>query len=403
MFAAGAIAAALILFAKTESQAESTGARTPVPAPVARARKSAASPLAAVDLKRIRIGDEQVTAPAANGRVARLSLDPDLQRSALRILKKYKIPEAAIVLTDVKTGRVLVWASQLDRGPARDLCTEATAPAASVFKVITGSALVEGAGLGPQTTQCYSGGQSRLDASDITDNPKRDRWCATLSEAMGRSLNAVFAKLAIKHLTPSRVTAAAKTFGFGEPIPFDVPVMPSKVNIPEDRLGFGRTAAGFWNTTLSPLGGATLMQAIANGGEMLRPVIVESVTEDGATIYEAPKRQVLRTVIRPETADALTTMLEATVSGGTSHRAFRDNKGRPFLPNIRVAGKTGTLSEQERLYTWFVGFAPSQKPEVAVSVLAVNRPTWQAKANVVARDILRAYFNKQGAPGVSKP
>lgn len=399
---AGVLAGVFALFAKPEiTSGEKALVRTATAAP---AKPRSSPPLAGIDLKRMRIGADGVTAPAANGRVAQLSVDPSLQRSALRILKKYKIPDAAIVLTEVQSGRVLVWASQSEN-KAKDLCVDATAPAASIFKVVTGSALVEAGGLGPQTTQCYSGGQSRLDAGDIVDNPKRDKWCATLSEAMGRSLNAIFARLAIKHLTPSQVTSAAKAYGFGEELPFDVPVSPSLVRIPEDRLGFGRTAAGFWNTTLSPLAGATMMATIANGGEMVRPVIVESVTEGGATIYRAPKRKVLRNVIRPETAAALTTMLEATVSGGTSRRAFRDNRGRPFLPDIRVAGKTGTLTDaqKERLYTWFVGFAPSREPEVAISVLAANRPIWQAKANVVARDMLRAYFAKQGARGVTSP
>lgn len=405
MAGAGALAAAIALIAKpATSPGDETLIRTASAAP-AKPRPNVASALAGIDLTRIRLTDKGATAPAAKGRVAHLSLDPDLQRAALRLLKKYKIPDSAIVLLDVKTGRVLVWASQSEGRAARDLCVEAKAPAASIFKVVTGSALVEEAGLGPQSKQCYSGGQSRLEARDLVDNPQRDKWCATLAEAMGRSLNAVFARLAIKHLSPDSVASTAKTYGFGEAIPFDVPVAKSQAKLPEDHLNFGRTAAGFWNTTLSPLAGATMMMTIANDGEMLRPVIVESVTERGVTIYEAPKRRVVRKVSRPETAQALTTMLEATVSGGTSHRAFRDNRGRPFLPNIRVAGKTGTLTDhrEQWLYTWFTGFAPSRKPEVAIAVLAANRPVWHAKANVVARDMLRAYFAKQGAPGVTTP
>lgn len=398
---AGVLAAACVFFARPE---------IPVIAPVvplanaAPAKAPPIAPLAKLDLKRMRIAEDGVTAPAAPGRVAHLSVDPELQRQALKILKKAKIPDAAIVLMDAKSGRVLVWASQAENGK-KDWCTDATAPAASIFKVVTGTALVEEAGLSAQTKQCYSGGHSRLTSADIVDDPKRDRWCATLSEAMGRSLNSIFAKLAIKHLTPRNLTAVAKAYGFDEPIPFDVPVAKSQVNIPAEKLGFGRTAAGFWNTTLSPLTGATMMATIANGGQMLRPVIVESVEERGATIYRAPKRQVLRQVMRPETATVLTRMLETTVSGGTSRRAFRDSRGRPFLPNISVAGKTGTLTDakKQRLYTWFVGFAPSREPEVSIAVLAANRPIWHAKANAVARDMLRAYFAKQGAKGVSSP
>lgn len=402
---AGAVAFAVGLFANPALPIEGVPVRTALAKPKPKkARRAAPNPLAGVDLTRIRIDGDEVTARARGQRTANLTLDADLQRTANRLLKKYQIPDAAIVLSDVKTGRILVWASQSEKG-RKDLCVQATAPAASIFKVVTGSALVEEAGLSPRTKQCYSGGRSRITATDLIDNPARDKACATLSDAMGRSINTIFARLAIKHLSPERVAKEAKLYGFGEEIPFDVPVAISKADIPKDDLGFGRTAAGFWNTTLSPLAGATMMATIANRGTMLRPVIVESVVEKGKAIYTAPKRRVVRKAIEPATARALTTMLEATVSRGTSRRAFQDRKGRPFLPNIRVAGKTGTLTDhkQQRLYTWFVGFAPSREPEVAVSVLAANRPIWHAKANVVARDVLRAYFAKKGAPGVSRP
>ena len=57
--------------------------------------------------------------------------------------------------------------------------------------------------------------------------------------------------------------------------------------------------------------------------------------------------------------------------------------------------------------TWFTGFAPSRPvpgvKQVAVAVLVVNKPTWTVKANVVARELLRAYFAGQSVPGVSRP
>jgi peptidoglycan glycosyltransferase len=137
----------------------------------------------------------------------------------------------------------------------------------------------------------------------------------------------------------------------------------------------------------------------------VRPFIVESVTEGDAVLYQAAPRQLVRRAVRPETATALTAMMESTVTLGTSYRAFHDPAGRAFLPNIPVAGKTGTLTraETEQFYTWFVGFAPSRAPEIALAVLVVNTPTWRAKANVVARDVLRSYFAGRGAAGVTRP
>ena len=374
-------------------------APAPKPAPL--------PPLTGIELDKLAVHDDGATAPGAMGRVAHLTLDPALQRSALHTLEKFAFPEAAVVVTDTATGRVLVWANHVQKGPHRDLCAEANAPAASIFKLVTAAALVENAGLTPEDRQCYSGGESKLTALDLVDDQRRDRWCATLSEAMGRSINAVFARLALRKLNPPDLLAMASAFGFGETVPFDVPVAVSTVKIPEDRLGFARTAAGFWNTTLSPLEAAAMASTVANRGEMLRPYLVESVADASGTIYQATKRQVLRRPVRPETAAAITTMMESTVAGGTSYKAFHDGEGRPFLPNIVVAGKTGTLTraETDQFYTWFVGFAPSRAPEVAIAVLVVNTPTWRAKANVVAREVLRAYFASptRHAPGVTRP
>jgi cell division protein FtsI/penicillin-binding protein 2 len=382
-----------------------TAASAAAPKSIAPAKPPGPPPLAGIDIAKIAIHDDEVIAPAIAGRTAHLSLDPYLQRTASRILRQYEFPEAAVVVLDTAGGRVLAWASHVEKGPARDLCVEATAPAASVFKIVTGAALVETAGLTPDARQCYSGGESRINPADLVDDPKRDRWCATLGEAMGRSLNTVFARLALKNLTPADLTGMGGAFGFGDPVPFDVPVAASSLFIPEDKLGFARTAAGFWNTTMSPIEAANIANTVANQGEMLRPVIVESVADPAGSLYQAPKRTVIRRAVQPETAAALTSMMETTIRGGTSYKAFHDPEGRPFLPNISVAGKTGTLTraETQQFYTWFVGFAPSRAPEVAIAVLVVNTPSWRAKANVVARDVLRAYFASKGVAGVTKP
>jgi len=362
-------------------------------------------PFSGIELDKWSVDGDEVVAPAPGGRLAHLALDPALQRATERVLRNYKPFEAAAVVLETQSGRVRVWASHVEHGKARDLCVEAVAPAASIFKIVTGAALVETAGLTPDLRQCYSGGESRITELDLVDDPRRDHACATLGEAMGRSLNTVFARLAKKHLSEADLGGMATILGFGTPIPFDLEVAPSEAHFPKDPLGFARTAAGFWNTTLSPIQAANLAATVANGGEIVRPVLVESVTDRSGPVYHAPERVVVRRAIRAETAAALSSMMENTVTLGTSARAFRDNRGRAFLPNIGVAGKTGTLSSPDgkQLYTWFVGFAPIKAPEVALGVLVDNEPNWRAKANVVARDILRAYFAEKGAPGVSRP
>jgi penicillin-binding protein A len=382
---------------------------------------SSAPIIAGLDLASIAPEDSGATAPAPSEsgapRTARLTVDPALQRMAIALMAANRLPEAAVVMLDVATSTVLVYASHIDGGPQRDLCVEATAPSASVFKIVTGAALLEDAHLTPETRQCYSGGAERILPRDLVEDPQRDRWCSTLAGAMGRSLNAVFARLAQRDLKPGELETMARRFGYGQSLPFDVPVQPSVLNIPgADPLEFARTAAGFWNTTLSPLQAAWLSAIVARGGDGFRPGIVRDVVDSsGNVVYTAPPPALLRHVVARETAQSLATMMEHTVSEGTSYRAFHDAKGTAFLPGVAVAGKTGTLTDPttNRYYTWFTGFAPSRPPvqagangtpkQVAIAVLVVNQPTWQVKANVVARDMLRAYFAQDNVPGITRP
>jgi cell division protein FtsI/penicillin-binding protein 2 len=362
--------------------------------------------LDALDLLRMDIRPRRVTVPLRNGHVAELTLDADVQRAALVQLKKYRVPEGGVVLQDVKTGRLLAYASYVNEGEKFDFNARAEAPAASIFKVITGAALVEKGGLNAGTEQCYRGGRSRIMADELEDDPRRDKWCATLGIAMGRSLNVVFGRLARKHLTPEDLTAMGGAFGFGSAVPFAAKNEPPKIEIPADPLEFARAAAGFWHTTLSPLAGVSIAQSVANGGVTLEPRIVNAVYQGNDKVWEERRDPtILRRAMKPETAKQVTTMMIETVSNGSAYKSFHDSSGRSYLPGIEVAGKTGTLAKnkENRLYTWFVGFAPAQRPEVAVSALVVNTPTWHIKGPELARDVLRSYFAKKGMKGIVAP
>jgi peptidoglycan glycosyltransferase len=365
--------------------------------------------LAGLDLARMKRDGEGLSAPTDAG-TARLTVDPDFEQAALGLMAAHRLPEAAAVLMDVATGRVLVYASHLEKGAPRDLCAEAKAPSASVFKIVTAAALVEDAHLGPDTRQCYSGGESRITASDLVDNPARDRNCTTLAGAMGRSINTVFARLAGEHLSPPQLDAMARRFGYGQSVPFDAPVEASALHVPADPLDFARTAAGFWNSTLSPLEAVEISAIVARGGETVRPNVVDRVVApSGAVVWSAPQGPAARRAVSRETAEELAAMMDHTVGEGTSWHAFHDGRGRAFLPGIEVAGKTGTLTDADaqRYYTWFTGFAPARPipdvRQVAVAVLVVNGPRWEVKANVIARDILRSYFASQSTEGVTRP
>jgi cell division protein FtsI/penicillin-binding protein 2 len=328
-------------------------------------------------------GEAAYGAVGAQAKPVRLTVDPDLQRTAERLLAHADAPEAAIVASDVRTGRILVWASRGDR----DYVAEPYAPSASLFKIVTAATLLDTGRANPDTRTCYSGGMHDITPKDL-EGPGGQ--CTTFGEALGHSVNLVFARLAKKHLAPAELRQMASSLGFSGDIPIDVPTRPGSVAIPDDPFGMARAAAGFWNGKISPLGALFAMQTIANGGERVRFVL----RDPGVPVARGVERRALDGKV----ARTLTRMLEVTTRRGTCVRAFRHADGTRALASIPVAAKTGTLvgKSPARMFSWFASFAPANKPEIAVVVMLANDLTWRTKANVVGRDLLEAYFGERG-------
>jgi penicillin-binding protein A len=204
----------------------------------------------------------------------------------------------------------------------------------------------------------------------------------------------VFATPSNRYLNRTLLREYAERFGFNHPVDFDVPLRASSAEIPADRLERARAAAGFWHSHLSPLHAAVIAQSLAQDGAMLRPYVVDRVAgAGGETLYRAKPRYLGQTVSR-ETAALMTKAMIYTTRRGTARKSFRDPQGRPYVPEVDVSGKTGTLTGQRpyRAYTWFVGLAPAEEPEVAIAVLVVNEPKWRIKAPQMAALLLKEYF-----------
>lgn len=333
------------------------------------------------------------------GRRVEFGIAPGLQERAQRILSEYQVPHAAVVAIEPSTGRVLAYVNHSStEAHAPDFARDVSAPAASVFKLITSSALIE-AGVGPGTRVCYSGGSSRIDLIHLQDDPRRDRACTTLDDALGKSTNAVFAKLADRHLKPATLQRFARAFGFGSELPFNMAPPASPIDVPSARLEFARTAAGFWHSYMSPFHAALIAATFANDGAMPEPWLVQRVVSNDGAVRDLSRAGSSRRVIEPATARSVAHMMLRTVKDGTSRNAFSDGRGRPALPGIAVAGKTGSLSASDpyRAYSWWAGFAPAERPRIALAVLIVNEPKWRIKSSFVARELLREYLATQHA------
>ncbi|MDH5493769.1 MAG: penicillin-binding transpeptidase domain-containing protein [Myxococcales bacterium] len=341
-----------------------------------------------------RLEDGRLVSDLPDGRKAWLSLDPELQAHVERIFERYEVPFAALVAIEPATGRVLAYVSHSSANPdAGDLARDPTPPTASVFKVVTAAALLD-AGVSSGTRVCYGGGLSRLRPADLQDDPARDTRCATFAEAIGRSINSVIAKLADRHLDAPTLERYAAAFGFGQRLPFDLPTRPSPAEVPAERLERARTAAGFWHMHMSPLHGALIAATVANGGQMPRASMVDRLEDRSGRVLLRHEPSSFRSVIPRSTARHLSEMMELTVSQGTARRSFFDAQGNAFLPGIRVAGKTGSLSAERpyRGYSWWVGHAPADHPQIALAALVVNSPEWRIKSSYAAREALREYL-----------
>jgi penicillin-binding protein A len=318
-----------------------------------------------------------------------LTLDPRLQAEAERLLQNSRAPSGAIVMSDVRTGRILAWAVIGNEG---DLVRETKYPAASLFKLVTAATLLEGGAVDLGHVVCFGGGERKLTEADVEPGCHPGDQRVAFEKALGKSINGVFARQALSHLQPADLSDMATRLGFGSAPPIDVPadrttaVIPQRRETAQERLAFARTAAGFGAVRVSPLGALDLVQTVANSGTRIRL----HVTGDPKHV----PRVELGQVMSEKTATKLRRMLEVTTRSGTSMKAFAPIEGRP---KISAAGKTGTLSldADKRLISWFAGFAPSRSPEVAVSVLLANDERWWRKANEVARDMLDIYFTKR--------
>jgi len=333
-----------------------------------------------------------------NGVSAVYTLDSHLQTAMESYFKRYRVPYGVFVAMDPKTGKVLASVEYSAINPKADrLALRATYPAASIFKLVTGAAALEEGKVRPETEIAFHGGLYRLGPKNWVDNPKRDRQKMSLAEAMAKSCNVVFAKTALRWLDVPTLLNYGERFQFNRPIPFELPVQVSRMEIDDSERGLAMSAAGFGDVGLSPLHAAMIGSAIANDGVMMSPCMIDEVrAADGTKLYECQPK-VFATTISPATAESLREMMAMAVIKGTSRKAFRAKRREASLRGITIGGKTGSLTGEDPpgKYSWFVGMAPMEDPEIAVAAMVINQPKWRIKASQVAKEGFAAYFQSE--------
>lgn len=354
---------------------------------------------------RQRVGDNVVT-----------NLDPAAQRLAIAQLHGRK---GSIVAIEPATGKVRVMVSvpgydinSLDRAgvyarlvtddrdsPLLNRATQAGYAPGSTFKVVTAAAALDS---GQFTPDSMVDGTSPITISGtpLSNFSNEQFGSITLTTALTNSVNTVWAQVA-EQLGHDRIAEYMKRFGFGSDPPMDYPdaqMRPSGIFdtakgewIPPQsgRVDIGRVGIGQERLQVTPLQMAEVAATVANGGVRMAPHLTNRIVDaDGRTVQRIAPQEVER-VMSTASARQLTDMMSNVVREGTGMGAA--------LQGIQVAGKTGTAElniAQSINQPWFIGFAPTVRPRVAVAVTLENIHGPQSQGGIVAAPIAKAVLQE---------
>lgn len=301
-----------------------------------------------------------------------------------------------VIVMDPATGKVLAMASQPDFNPnavsryrpenwRNRALSDAFEPGSTSKVFLVAAALNEKVVQPGQLINCENGSYT-VGGKTIHDHS--GHGALTVTEILKYSSNIGSAKIG-KRLERERLHKYLTGFGFGTQTGIDLPGetggmlrKPSRwFEIDLAAISFGQ------GLTVTPLQVATAFGAIANGGKLMRPYVVERIAEaDGTERHIAPK--VVRQVVSRETSNIMRDMLmSVTEKGGTGTLAV--------VPGYRTAGKTGTAQKADPLtggysadkrVATFAGFIPAENPKLVVLAL-LDEPKGQVYGGLVAAPI----------------
>ncbi len=256
-------------------------------------------------------------------------------------------------------------------GPLTNRAISERYPPGSTFKVITTAAALQ-AGMS-ENERLTAAPQIPLPNSTATlenygGTPCGDEPTAPLSEAFERSCNTAFVQLGIR-IGAEALRSTADSFGFDTP-PTAIPLQVAESTVGEmtDAAAVGMSSMGQKDVAVTPLQNAMVAAAIANGGVVMQPYLVDRLEgPDLADIsFTAPQEQ--RRAVSAQVAAKLTNLMVGA-------EKFTQQNGA--IPGVQIASKTGTAEHgtdprNTPPHAWYIAFAPAQNPKVAVAVLVEN-------------------------------
>ena len=290
--------------------------------------------------------------------------------------------------------------------PLENRAFDITFPPGSVFKLVVSAAALK-AGRTP-TTRIPAVNAITLPGTTTQLRNFDGEQCAdgktdTLDHALTISCNTAYAQLGMD-LGTSAIKQQAALFGIDDN-DFDMPlrVAGSSTGPIADKAALAQSSIGQRDVQVTPLAAAMISAAIANHGTLMKPYLVAEEQAPNLSVLSHTDPSVQDVAMTSGQADQLTSMMVDVVNKGTGTAAQ--------IPNVQVAGKTGTADNGAPTanggyvnapHAWFSGFAPANNPKIAVAVIlenggvAGNETTGGLAAAPVAGAVMKAYLASIG-------
>ena len=334
------------------------------------------------------------------------TLDPELQQAAWAALGDHR---GAVIAMEPDTGKILAMVSKpgydpntlaqdwevlnADEGgqsPLLNRAAQGLYPPGSTFKIVTA---LEYMREHPQDYKDY-----RFDCSGTYVNGDYTIRCyhgeshgsQDFVQAFANSCNGAFASLGLE-LNLASLKATAEELLFNRELPLTG--FPYKESSFAMEPGAGtweilQTSMGQGRTEMTPLHNALLTAAIANGGTLMKPYLLDRVVSAGEEEVKKFMPEAWGSLMTAQEAANLTELMEAVVTVGTASALRTDA--------YQAAAKTGSAEFEtgRETHAWFTGFAPAQDPKLVVTVLVEEAGTGGRAAAPIARQLFDIYLTR---------
>lgn len=335
------------------------------------------------------------------------TIDYDLQTAAYNAMGYC---EGAVIAIEPSSGKIRVMLSKPDYNPEEidyiwnylqseegasstillNRATQGLYAPGSTFKVMT---LLEYIRENPTSYQNYSYecyGNEIFTGVDIHCNDDTYHYTETLEESLAYSCNVSFANIGV-NLDYGKFRESMDGMLFNNKLPYDGDYSISSFDIDANSRTdeLPQTAIGQGNTEITPLHNAMIMSAIANGGVLMKPYLIERIENDDGGKVKKFKSKSYGELLTANEAAILTDYMQSVCDYGTAGSYF-------YGSAYDVAGKTGTAEydNEGNCNSWFVGFSNPENPDLVVCVIVEDYNTYGVSGTWVAKQVFDAYYGK---------